>query len=364
MCAALAERGHDVELYTTTIDGPRELDVPTGVPVETRGFSVTYSPPSRPRSYSTSPRLAVALRRRIGSFDVVHVHSLYLFHGAVAGFLARRARVPYVVRPHGTLDPYHRAARPRRKAVYDRFVERRNLDRAAAIHCTSLAEQRAVDALGFRAPSVVVPLGIHHEQLERSADPSALLRAHPELEGRTLVTALGRLTPKKGLDLLVDAFARLVLPDAHLVIAGPDDEGLGTELRRLVAARGLDARVSLTGIVTGEAKVALLQRSAVFALPSEDENLGVALLEAMAAGVPVVTTRGVAVHEEVERAGAGLVVPRTVDDVARAVGALLDDPARREAMGASARLLVRTTFAWDRVAPVLERMYGDVLGRR
>lgn len=364
MCAALAGRGHEVELFTTTIDGPVDLDVPEGVPVDTRGFSITYFRAWRPRSYGTSPGLALALRRRIASFDVAHVHSLYLFHGAAAAFLARRAHVPYVMRPHGTLDAYHRAARAGRKAVYEALVERRNLDAAAAIHCTSRAEQRAIDALGFRAPTVVVPLGIHHEHLEREIDPAPLLCAHPELDGRTLVTALGRLTPKKGLDLLIDAFARLAEPGAHLVLAGPDDEGLGDDLRRRVEAHRLGGRVTFPGMVTGDAKIALLQRSAVFALPSEDENLGVALLEAMAAGVPVVTTRGVAIHEEVARAGAGLVVARTVDDLADALAGLLAEPERRRRLGAAGRRLVRSIFAWERLAPALEDMYAAARARR
>ena len=364
MCSALAERRHEVELFTTTIDGPRELPVPVGVPLARDGFAITYFPPARPRSYSASPELARALARRVSGFDVVEVHNLYLFHAAAAAFVCRRRGVPYVVCPHGTLDPYQRAFDRRKKAVYDLLVEGRNLRGAAAIHCTSRAERDAVVAAGVPARPYVVPLAVRLGSFEHPADPAQLLRDHPELDGRMLVTFLGRLARKKRLDLLLGAFAEVaaLAPDAHLAIAGPDDEGVGASVRDLVARRQLARRVSLLGMVDGEAKVALLQRSAVFVLPSEDENFAVSLLEAMAAGVPVVTTNGVAIHDEIRSAGAGVVVPLAATAIAGALTDLLGDQDRARRLGDNGRSVARSAFAWERLGSNLERMYGDVLG--
>jgi glycosyltransferase involved in cell wall biosynthesis len=354
MCTALAARGHDVEVFTTNIDGPSTLPVPVGVPQALGGATVTYFGAHWPRSYKSSLGLARALHDRVDSFDVVHIHSLYLFHTAAAALCARRCRVPYVIRPHGTLDPYHRARHRGRKAVQELLIERRNLDRAAAIHCTSLAEKAAIEPLRFRAPCLVVPLGVDVAEVEPAAGAEAVETA--------LVTFLGRLTPKKGLDILLDAFAQVgsSRPDAHLTIAGPDDEGLGRRLHERARRLGLQSRVSLPGAVTGRAKDDLLRRSSVVVLPSKDENFGVSVVEAMAVGVPVVITNGVAIHHEVAEAGAGLVVSRTPASVASAVLRLLDDPAWRRRLGERGRRLVQTTFAWPGIAARLEEMYDAV----
>jgi glycosyltransferase involved in cell wall biosynthesis len=365
MCSALAERGHEVELFTTTIDGPGDLAVPVGLPQPRDGFAITYFPPARPRSYSTSPDLARALARRVAEFDLVEVHNLYLFHAAAAAFACRKSGVPYVVCPHGTLDPYQRAFDRRKKAIYDLLVERRNLRRAAGIHCTSRAERDAVVAAGVPAHPYVVPLAVRLGPFESPADPAQLLVDRPELDGRTLVTFLGRLARKKRLDVLVEAFADVaaIAPEAHLAIAGPDDEGVGARVRDLAARRRLDGRISLLGMVDGEAKVALLQRSALFVLPSEDENFAVSLLEAMAAGVPVVTTEGVAIHDEIRRAEAGLVVPLAVETIATALLDLLQNRDLARRIGDNGRRLARSAFAWEQLGSNLERMYTEILER-
>ncbi len=364
MCRALAARGHEVELWTTNIDGHSALPVPLGEPIASDGFTTTYYPARWPRRYGTSPALARALFRRVGEFDVVHIHSLYLFHTAVAAFCCRRHGVPYVIRPHGTLDAYHRARHRGRKALYEWLVERRNLNRAAGIHYTSRAEQQQAEAHGVTAPGFVVPLAVDIEDFERPACPDDLLRRFPELVDRRLVTFMGRLAAKKSLDILIDAFALIAeQPDAHLVLAGPDDEGLGSRLAEQVRRLGLRSRVTFAGFVGGEAKVALLQRSSAFALPSADENFAVSVVEAMAAGTPVVVTQGVAIHEEIADAGAGWVVARTPQAVANAVIRALADPNLIAAMGNRGRELVRRSYSWAAAAQGLEDLYRTVRER-
>jgi glycosyltransferase involved in cell wall biosynthesis len=151
-------------------------------------------------------------------------------------------------------------------------------------------------------------------------------------------------------------------PDAHLVLAGPDDDGEGARLRALVPRLGLGGRVTLPGMVSGELKAALLQHSAVFALPSEDENFGVSVVEAMAVGLPVVVTEGVAIHREIAAAAAGLIVPGTAPALADALAGLLDDRALAGRAGGNGRALARSVFDWTAVAPELERMYSQAIG--
>ena len=363
MAKALINRGHHIEIFTTDVDGPSRLPVPTEKQTDWRGVPTTFFPVSRPRSYATSLSLGAALVRRIGNYDILHIHSLYLFHSMVAGHYCRQFNVPYLVRPHGTLDPFHRRHHRLRKFAYDMLIERRNLNAAAGIHYTSTAERDFADSLRLKARSFVVPLGVDAATLKAPTPPHALLRMEPRLAGRTLVTFIGRLTPKKRLDLLVKAFAsmRNTKSHTHLVIAGPDDEGIGHQLRTQIRELGLADRVSLLGLVTGQAKTALLQQSHIFVLPSYDENFAVAVVEAMAVGLPVVVTEGVALHREIDKARAGLVVPSTPTEIGAALHRLLDDPAMSSSMGRSGQALASSTFAWDRIAIDLEQMYRQAI---
>jgi glycosyltransferase involved in cell wall biosynthesis len=362
MCRSLTERGHDVEIVTTNRDGAGELDVPVATPILNEGVKTTYYPAQRPRSYGTSLPMAMMLRKRLAEFDVVHVHSLYLFHTAIAGVLCRRRAVPYIIRPHGTLDPYHRSIHRWRKAIYGKLMERRNLSGAAAIHYTSTREQVFAEEAGVRTPGYVIPHGIDLQVFDDTRDVS-LVPPLPDSEGRILITFLGRLTEKKGLDVLCDAFAQIcdAEPQVHLVIAGPDEEGLGLRISRWVDERRLTDRVSLPGLITGPVKVELLRRSSVFVLPSRDENFGVTVAEALASRTPVIVTKGVAIHEEIEHANAGLIVNRTPEAVANALLHLLGDEQLRVRLARNGRALVERSYSWNRVAVQLEQMYRAVV---
>jgi glycosyltransferase involved in cell wall biosynthesis len=366
MARALAERGHHVEILTTDVDGAGRLPVPTGRPLEWRGVTTTFGRVGRPRRYTASPGLWQTLRHRIREFDIVHVHNLYLFPTLVAGHYCRRLGVPYLVSTHGTLDLWHRSRHRWRKAVYTRLLEGRNLHAAAAIHYTSVAERDHAAGLGLPTTGFVVPHGVNTESLARPAEAASLFEQQPALAGRELVTFVGRLTRKKRLDLLLDGFATVArdLPNAHLVIAGPDDEGIGRALRARIAKHALERRVTLLGLVVGDLKVALLQRSRVFVLPSEDESFGVAVVEAMAAGLPVIVTEGVAIAEALARVGAGQIVTPTPAALSATIGRLLTDKELAASMGENGRALAGAAFAWGGIAVELEDMYEQVLGRR
>jgi glycosyltransferase involved in cell wall biosynthesis len=162
----------------------------------------------------------------------------------------------------------------------------------------------------------------------------------------------------------VDAFAEVVAADdrAHLVVAGPDD-GVGDALRRQIAARGLEDRVSFLGLIVGASKSALLHRSRVVALPSEDESFGVAVAEAMCAGTAVVVTEGVAIHHEVAAARAGLVVTAAGPPLAEALLSFVRDEQLAAEAGSNGAALARSRWTWRQVAADLERMYEDAANR-
>jgi glycosyltransferase involved in cell wall biosynthesis len=362
MARAVADRGHHVEIMTTDIDGAGHLPVPVGRPLEWRGVTTTFFHAGRPKLYKFSYGLGRALRHRIREFDVVHIHSLYLFHTLAAAHYCRRYLVPYVLRPHGTLDPWHRSQHRWRKAVYGRLVEGRNLRGLAGIHYTTVEERDHAACLSLSAPSFVIPLGVDAQALTRPVDPTTLV-VPTELAGRALVTFLGRLTAKKRLGLLLEAFAEVAhkRADAHLVIAGPDDEGIGRALRSQIVAAGLEHRVTMLGLVVGEAKVALLQRSQVFILPSQDENFGVAVVEALAAGLPVVITEGVAISRQLAEADAGEVVAATPSALSGAITHLIEDKELATSRADHGRALVQSAFSWTEIAARLEQMYQQVI---
>lgn len=365
MCQALADRGHEVHIMCTNGDWPRgTLDVPTERTVLRGDVKVTYYPLQWGR-YAFSFPLAVALQREIPRFDVVHIHSLYLFHTLVAAHYCRRYGIPYILRPHGTLDPYQRRKSRLKKAIYNLLFEHRNLHEAAAIHYTTVEEQLRSETMPGLAPGVVVPHGLNLSDFPEPTETGLFRRSHPETANKKLVTFLGRLTPKKGLDLLVRAFGHLARArgDVHLVMAGPDDEGYGSKVRGWLAEEQVLDQVTFPGMLVGSSKLELLYDTDVFVLASYFENFGVSVLEALGCRRPVVVSEEVYIWREIKEAEAGIVVPCRAGDLEEAIVYLLDNPELARIMGERGRSLVESRFTWDAAAKQLEDLYFKVTGR-
>jgi len=349
MAAAVARLGHEVDIFTTDWRS-RPHPGNDGPIVYGHGRLNTY-PVTFPRSWKTSPELKRALDIEAGNYDLLHVHSLYLFHNYAAAAAARRARKPYIVRPHGLLDPYIWRRHRQRKSLMELVYQNRALARAAAVHYTSEEERRISEPRARGAPGVVIPLGVHPPARRPE------VRRHPDR-----ILFLSRLHPKKGLDLLIPAFAALrrLRPDAELVVAGPDDGALRAT-RALVATHGLDACVSFPGMLVGEAKDRAFAEAGLFVLPSYSENFGIAVAEAMAAGLPVVVSDQVNIHDEIAGAGAGLVVPCDGERLADAMARLLSDPDAAARMARNGAALVAGKYSWPAIGNRLAELYGRLI---
>ena len=360
-CVALAQRGHHVEIVTTTAARPGVLEVPTGRLIDWYGAPATFHPISTPGRYATSWPMVGDLLRRVSTFDVVHIHYLYRFHSPAAATVARLHGVPYVIQAHGSLDPWHRHQKRRAKDLYHAVVEDPIIQGASAMVCTSRREERAIRDLGYALPTWVHPVGVDADGLRAPGTPAFAEAAGIDPAAR-VVTFLGRISEKKGVPLLVESFRSTArsFPRAHLVIAGPDDEGIGRDLVARIAGTELSSRVSFVGLVTGPEKRALLQRSEVFVLPSADESFAVAVAEAMAVGCPVIVSPEVAVEDIVRATGAGLVVHRDSAAIAGAIAEILDDPVRAAAMGEAGRRAADERFSWPKIAESIEAMYEAV----
>lgn len=365
MAAAIAARGHEVQIATTDQDGPNRLQVPSNQPVVREGVRIRYFRSTFRGLWPISVALWRSLAREVATFDLIHIHSLYLFHGAVAAHYCRKRGVPYILRPHGSLDPFLYKRHRFRKAAYEFLIERRNLRRAAALHFTAEEERKLAEPYSLGAPSFVVPLGLHLDEYSALPPPGTLRAAYPEIASRRIVLHFGRINFKKGLDILVDAFAIAAsrVGNIHLVIAGPDNERFGDQIRRRLADRGLTGRATFTGMLQGELKLAAFRDASVFALPSYSENFGIAAVEAMACGVPVVISDKVNIWREVKAANAGLVAACDATSFAECLLDVLSDDRIARQMGLSGRALVAQRFDWSLVADALETAYRNIVSR-
>ena len=349
LCRALVARGHEVTVFTTDVD--TNGAVPVNQPVAVDGVEVWYFPVRAPRRLYRSPAMARALRSRIGGFEAVHLHSVFLWPTMTAARAAERAGVPYLLAPRGMLVPDLLRRRGRwRKALWIRLFERRTLARAAGLHATTGLEAGEAARLGLPMPPVfVVPNGI---------DPDPSSDALPAPVPEPFFLFLGRLSWKKGLDRLIPALAHV--PEARLAIAGNDEEGYRPKLEALAQEAGLADRVRFLGPVDGPEKAALLHRAIALVLPSYSENFGNSALESLAAGRPVVVTPEVGLAEVIREENAGIVTDGDPTHLGAALRDLLADPAAADAMGRRGAEAARQRFGWEAVAAQMEATYRHI----
>ena len=356
MSAALAADGARVTVATTDADGGRtRLAVPLETPVRMGDVEYIHFARSIPGGWKLSLPLGRWLYAHTREFDVVHVHALFSYATIPGCRAARRAGVPYVMRPLGTLDAWSLGQKSWKKTPYLRLIERTHLKYAAAIHATSESEAAAVRALGYGQKVRVIPLGV--------ASPTAFIRLAPRLGAPTRLLFLSRLHPKKGIPLLLDAVrqARSVGASIELTIAGDGPYAYRTELGAVVRSMALEDVVVFVGHVEGEAKQRLFAESDIFVLPSKQENFGIAVAEALAAGLPVIVSDQVAIADDVSVAGAGRVVPLSIDALSSAIVDLAADGATRAAMGLRAMALAREKYSWPGTARALLALYAELV---
>jgi glycosyltransferase involved in cell wall biosynthesis len=361
LAEGLAQSGIETLIATTDDNGPGRLDVPCGQPVVENG--VTYWHFHRQsRFYTFSWPLTAWLMRNVRNYDVVHIHALFSYASLPAAYFARRCGVPYVVRPLGVLNRWGmEQRRPGLKKLSFRFIERRILRHAALVHFTSEQERAEAMELGIDVRSIVIPNPLPVEPA--SVTPGRFRARYPQLKGRKILLFLSRFDRKKGLDLLIDAFAqvRAASPDVALVLAGSGDPDLTTELRAQAKRLSVASDVIWTGFLQGCDKWNAMADADLFVLPSYSENFGIAVAEAMAAGLPVVISDQVAIHKEVAEAQAGTVVACDSGELSRALLRMLSDSSLRTEMGRRGQRLTKLRYSPDHVARQLISAYDEAL---
>ena len=363
MARAVARRGHEVTIFATNMNGLDDvLDVPVDEPIERDGVTIRYFPIQFPRFLGNSRPMARALEETIPQMDAVHLHSLYMLHCKFTGRACRRAGVPYLMRPHGTLDPYLYKRHRFRKMLLETWFQNKVTRGAAKMHFTTEEEGILAAPYVFGVPGVVVPHGLDTDEYDNLPPRGRFRARHPEIGDRPIVLFFGRLNFKKGLDVLTRAFADVTRkrPDAHLVIAGPD-RGMQEKTQGWIDEYGFGERAIFTGMVTGDDKLELLADSDLFVLPSYTENFGIAVVEAMACGLPVAISDKVNLWHEVADADAGWVTPAEAGPFAGAILEALADADGARAKGARGRALVGERFQWPQIGRALEDAYASII---
>lgn len=359
LCKALAARGHEVTVATTNVDGDGESAVALATAVPMDGVRVHYFESRRLRRLYYSPPLGRFLDEAVRTVDVVHTHSVFLWPTTRAARAARRLGVPYVVSPRGMLVPDLIRKRSRfAKKAWIALFERANLEAASAIHSTSAVETAELRRLELRLPEIVeIPNGVDTDLVPQTGEPSP----DPSLPA-DYAAFLGRLNWKKGIERLLEALA--LDPTLFLVLAGNDEAGFRARLEAMAERLGVASRVRFTGFVDGSAKSRLLRHAAAVVLPSDSENFGNSLLEAMALGTPVVATPGVGLAPFIRDRRCGLVAGPDAAAIASAIRRLRDDAQLRRTMGENGMRAAREQFSWDGIAARFEKHYRDMLDRQ
>ena len=317
-----------------------------------------------------SPQLVPWLRANRHRFDGVMVHGLWEYTGlavrrAIAGHL------PYVVFPHGMLDPYFKRTFPRKhlkKWGYWLWAEYWVLRRAARVLFTSTAERDLAEQSFFlyRWQPLIVPLGTEPPPSDHKRLQEAFARTVPTAVGKRFLLFLGRIDPKKGCDLLVEAFAGIAAqaPDLHLVMAGPDPKRWSKDLQKLIEQAGVRERVHWPGMLRGDAKWGAFAASEAFILPSHQENFGIAAVEALASGKPVLLAHPVNIADDLERAGCALAEPDTLEGTRRLLARwLASTPQEQAAMGQRALSTFQQCYDMRRNAEAILRVFEDLVPR-
>ncbi len=321
----LAGHGHDTTVLT--------LDAPGSPWLAEVDFTCAAVGPGRGK-YGFTRALDRWLDTHGNDFHLVLIEGVWQYHSLAVSRWCVQAKKPYALFLHGMLDPWFKQTyflKHLKKVLYWRIFEAQVVERAAAVLCTT--EQERVLARSsfkpYRANDIVVAIGTASPPPDSAQQRAAFVAAVPAAAGKRALLFLSRIHLKKGIDLLLEAFAGLAAtaPDLHLVVAGPDDDGLLPQLQSRATSLGIRAQVSWPGMLMGDAKWGAFRSAELFCLPSHSENFGVVVAEALGCGVPVAITDKVNIYREVIAEGAGWADSDDAAGVARTLNAWAATPA-------------------------------------
>ncbi|MFN6568310.1 hormogonium polysaccharide biosynthesis glycosyltransferase HpsP [Dendronalium sp. ChiSLP03b] len=365
LASALAKECMEVTIITTDSNGDsgqQPLDVPLNSPIKQDGYEIIYFRCAPFRRYKFSLNLLKWLKLHACEFDLAHIHALFSPVSTAAATVCRHQKLPYILRPLGTLDPADLRKKKQLKQFYVDILERRNLAGAAAIHFTSDQEAKISERFGVATQDLVIPLGVIPLRRDRK---SLVISQLGMPEDVPLVLFMSRIDPKKGLNLLIPALEKLLAigGNFHFVLAGtnPQDPNYELKIKSQIENSPLRSHTTITGFVSGELKASLLQAADLFVLPSYYENFGIAVAEAMVAGVPVVISDQVHIYQQVRDSESGWVGTTDVQALFELLREALQNPQERQLRGLNAQKYALENFSWDAIAQQTILAYKQIL---
>jgi len=343
---ALVSNGIAVDVFTTPANGPNDLHVPLGEPVEYNGVKVIYFPRRRVSgNFFFSWPMYVACRKAMPKYDVVHSIGLWTFPSIVSSIISRRSKIPYFISLHGMLMPWAYKRHGGRKQILMKLIENNRIAKASSILCTSNLEMQNFQKLGFET-ATIMPNVVSPPKMDKG-EARARFRKRFKLNNDPVILFAGRLVRNKGVHLTIAAFQKIVskYPKAKLVIIGPFEDASGQLAQNQVRELKLDRHVSFLGLQEREDYWDAVAGADLFVLNSYSENFGMAPAEAQSVGVPVLLSDQVGIAELVQQYQAGLIVDLNEDAIAGALDTIIADEEQLAAMGRNGIRLVQEQFS-------------------
>ncbi len=363
---ALVRKGHEVVVFTTdALDSNNratpQFEVVDGV--EIHRFHNVSNHLAWARLF-TPLTIGFYLERELKRVDVAHLHEYRSFQNAMALPIMERLKVPFVLTAQGGMPRI--MGRYALKQAYDALVGQRILKHAARLHALNTLEQTQFLELGVEPERIaILPNGVNLDEY-RVLPPVNGFRAKYDIrQNAPVVLFLARVNKIKGVDFLVSGFAevRKVLPEAVLVIVGPDD-GYLTEIKQQVATLGLEAHVRFTGYLDGVAKLEAYQSANLYVLPSAYEMFAITLLESLACATPIIATDRCGLADFVRHNDLGSIVNYgDVNGLKDEIVNILRSPDEAKRRARYGREYVLANFGWDNIAETWEDVYRKCAGK-
>lgn len=362
----LAKKGVEMTVYTTNVG--LEEKVPADKEVNVDGVKVTYFSFSQtieflgkffglfgPTGWQFSRPLSRALKENLNNFDLVYISAIWNYPTFIAGHYCRKYKKPYIVAPRGIFYPYTFNKKNWKKLPYYQLVTKRDLEKASAIHYTTIDEfERGHSFLGIKNnKTMIVPNGIDLSEFKNLPPKENLRNKYPMLKDKKIILFLSRLDWKKGLDVLAKAYGLLAKKrdDVFLVVVGDGTENFKNQVKNWFKKEGIYEKTLFTGMFTGREKLEAYTGSDIFVLPSHSESFGMVVVEAMSCGTPTIISDGVGLYQEINDSRSGIVFPcGDAVKLAESMNNLLDDAALRRSIKENADKLIREKFDIEKVA--------------
>lgn len=361
---ALGNIGVNVDIVTTNANRSNKLEVPLHTWITEKSYRIKYFPYNNLLNYQISFSLTKWLFQHITDYDLVHTNAIFSCPILPAYWACHRHQIPYVITPHGMLEPWALSYKSWKKHPYYRLFEKPALQRASAIQMLASSEAENVKALNLKAPIVIVPNGIHRQDFETLPTPELFYQNFPHTHNKKLILFLGRIDPQKGLDLLAVAFSKLhsQFPETHLIVAGPDNNDFLPTAQNYFLEAGCLEAVTFTGMLTGSLKYAALAAASLYVAPSYSEGFSLSVLEGMASGLPCIITTACN-FPEAESAQAAYIININADELADALIRCLKHPQQAKEMGKRARKFIFEQYTWDVIATQMIQVYSAILNQ-